>query len=372
MRAVRRLANRSNQGNVSTVVRTAQDASQVEPTVTRDGLIALVLGVMLGFAGVAVREGLDDSVRSPEDISRRLGLPLLGLIPPVPSGADPTETEVAGSYMEAYGHLRIAVEMAATAAGARTIMVCSALEQEGKSTVVANLAMSAARAGQRVLVVDMDLRRPTLHRLFGIERDVGVAEVVGGTVPLESALIDVPIGDVGLYQTSGTELATRDDPKSGLIRILTAGQPTRVIGSSLSSPVFGEVVSAVSRLADLVLVDTPPLLPVSDAMAVAQFTHGTLVVVRASVATRKALSEAARLIEGCANVKLGVVVTDTKSHVATYGYSGYTQAHTATPDRRKRRRQRPSGSQVSTTAERSSSAVQRPPVRWSDITQRDG
>ena len=156
------------------VVRSGGKAVQVQPRPVRNGVLGLALGLLFGVGLAFLWETLDTRVRSAEEIAERLGLPLLARIPAPPRRlrnenrlvmlADP-----AGIHAEAFRMLRTNLEFANLERGARTIMVTSAVETEGKSTTIANLAVALARAGKRVALVDLDLRRPFLARLFALD-----------------------------------------------------------------------------------------------------------------------------------------------------------------------------------------------------------
>ena len=168
------------------LVRSANDVVQVQPRPTRNGVLGLALGVVFGIMLAFLWEAVDTRLRSAEEISERLQLPLLARLPSPPKAIrnenglvmlrDPT-----GIQAEAFRMLRTNLEFANLERGARTIMFTSAVEGEGKSTTVANLAIALARAGRHVILVDLDLRRPFINRFFAMNGHAGVTDVALAT-----------------------------------------------------------------------------------------------------------------------------------------------------------------------------------------------
>ena len=163
------------QPSVASVLRQADGAVLTQPKTVRNGALGLVVGLVLGLGLAFLREALETRVRTTEEVSARLGgLPLLGRLPRPPkrlrrSGKLVMLEDPASAQAEAFRMLRANLDFMTLDRDARTIMITSALEQEGKSTTVANLAVAFARAGKRVALVDLDLRRPVLARFFDLE-----------------------------------------------------------------------------------------------------------------------------------------------------------------------------------------------------------
>src|SRR5919201_54785 len=160
----------------------ADHATQVQPRPVRNGILGLVLGIVLGVALAFLREALDTRVRSAEEIEERLGIPLLARIPEPPRRVRKWDKlvmleEPHGSHAETFRLLSTNLDFVRLLDHPRTILVTSALEREGKSTTTANLAIALARAGQRVALVDLDLRRPVLHRFFDLQGRPGVTQL---------------------------------------------------------------------------------------------------------------------------------------------------------------------------------------------------
>jgi capsular exopolysaccharide synthesis family protein len=259
-----------------------------------------VLGIALAF----LREATDTRIRSAAEIGERLGLPLLGRIPEpsrrARAGYDlEMLAEPHGVSAEAFRMLRTSVELANVNQRDRLIMVTSALQEEGKTTTVSNLAVAMARAGRHVILVDLDLRRPAVDRFFGLEGARGVTDVVLGDTTLDEALRPATLGEF-------------DDSVSspGSLYVLPAGTLPPDPGEWVGNVVVGDLLESLVERADVVLVDTPPILHVGDAMALSAHIDAMLFVVRLSIARRPAMSEARRLLDTSPTKKLGFIVTD--------------------------------------------------------------
>jgi capsular exopolysaccharide synthesis family protein len=259
-----------------------------------------------------VVEHLDDTVYLKEDVERlTAGSRVLGVVPMVDTWKNKdqafvitvtTPNSVAG---EAYRSLRTSLQFAALDGLARVILVTSASAGEGKSATVANLGVVLATAGERVVIVSCDLRRPRLARFFGLDEQVGLTTVLIGRCPLQEALQPVP-GIDGL-----TVLPTGERPSD----------PTGVLGSDQLTWVLGQL----SKMFDRVLIDSPPLLPVTDAVILSQAVDTTLLVVAAGQTRGRDLHRATEALSLVHARTIGVVLNEvTKSTGYGYGYGkGY-------------------------------------------------
>ena len=292
-------------GNVQ-LVRPARTAARVEYTLWRDTLMALVLGLVTGI-GLAGLAGLvDPRARSVEEISDQLGLPVLGRLPLQRRGA---RTSVATALLrgeddagaEAIRMLRIALE--SVAGSQRIVMVTSSVAGEGKSTTAASLAVSLALAGRDVVLVDLDLRRPDLWRIFDLPKSPGIVEhgISLLTPTAGSALAD-----------SGSAPDTR-----GSLRVVPAGNALAVntesivVGGSLRP-----VLEALTTSADLVLVDGPPALQSADALALGSgVVDGFVLVAQTRRYRRRYAPELERFLARSSATPLGLVVLGTRQEL---------------------------------------------------------
>jgi capsular exopolysaccharide synthesis family protein len=316
---------RDSLSNNNKVAQNAEDATKVRPATTRNLAMGFGIGLVIGLVLVSLAEALDTRVRHSDDVSSRLGLPLLTRIPIPPRSLRKASSlsmldDESGIQTEAYRKLRINLDFANLSIKARTIMVTSATEQEGKSTTVANLAVALARAGRRVVLVDLDLRKPFLDRFFDLAGRPGMTDVALGHVTLDQAMWSIPIpgADGG--------------PQAGSLHVLPSGPMPPNPADLIESSVVSEVLLDLAERADVVLLDSAPLLPVSDGVILSNKVDGMLVVVRASTVRRPVLTELQRVLAACPAAKLGFVLTgsDEAEGYGYYGYGGYG-APTAAP-----------------------------------------
>lgn len=319
----------------ASLVRPAEGAIQVRPQTRRNGILAVLLGIVIGLGLAFVRETLDRRVRTDEELDRILGLPLLARIPKPPARTKQSQlamiSRAATPEAEAFRRLRANLEFANLDQQPRTIMVTSASPQEGKTTTITNLAVALARAGHRVGLVDLDLRSPMIHRVFGLYGRPGVAHVALGDVTVDEALIRVRIDDP--FGTAPSGGNGQDAEAPGSLSVLPVGFLPPNPGEFSASNVIETILDEVQRHVDLVLVDVPPLLVVSDAVALSARVDAALIVVKLNATNRKTLHELARVLDACPCRKIGYVLTNAESlgSYGTYGTYGDPGAQVQVP-----------------------------------------
>ena len=312
------------------LVHPAASSIQIRPRTKRNAALGVLAGLVLGLAFAFGWEALDRRVHSEEEIDRLLDQPILGRLGRPALDLERTRSLVTmiaprSAEAEAYRRLRTTLDFANRDPAARTIMVTSAVKREGKSTTVANLAVSLAQSGRRVVLVDLDLRQRTLSSVFGLNGVAGVADVVRGSTDLKSALVRVPVVEEGETQPHHST-ANGNTKLQSTLALLPAGlliptDPARLAASD-------ELTSLLDRLAqdvDLVLIDAPPLLAVAEAMLLAAKVDGLITISRVDVAPRPAVAELAQTLETLSAAKLGLVITGS-SHSPGYGYGPYEHA----------------------------------------------
>jgi non-specific protein-tyrosine kinase len=270
-------------GDNYTVSGAALPTQPVSPRPVRNGLIALGVGLLLGLAVAFVRDYFDDTLRTKDSLDQATGgIPVLGVIPAVPGWRDrgtpvlESATHPHSATSEAYRSLRTALEFAAIEHKLGIIHITSSSSGEGKTTTAANLAVALANTGKRVVLVDCDLRRPRVHEFFGIESSPGFTSVLLGEVDLQDAM--VPAGTI-----------------DGLL-VLPSGPPPSNPAELLGSKATHDLLETLAKVADTVVVDAPPLLPVADSAVLAGYAHATILVVTAQSTTRRSLRRSLEML----------------------------------------------------------------------------
>jgi receptor protein-tyrosine kinase len=304
------------QGSNVSVARRADQAALVAPRPLRTLPLGLALGLVLGLAFAFLREALDTRVRSAEELTEILGLPLVARLPEPPRRVREAHKLVMmedpnGAAAEPLRLMRSNVEFLNLDRRARVIMITSAVQGEGKSTIIGNLAVALARAGKRVVLVDLDFRRSTVAKFFDASGRPGVTEVALGEHELDDAIVPIPLG-----------VEYGADEPVGSLGVLTAGALPPDVGEFVGGRRLAGILAELRERADVVLLDTPPVLKVSDGMALSTQADAVLVVARMNLIRRPMMQELARLTYAMPAEKLGFVLTGIES-VAGDGYGGY-------------------------------------------------
>jgi tyrosine-protein kinase len=310
----------------ASVVRPADSAVQIAPrSPTRVAALGIGLGIVLAIALAFLADALDTRVRSEDEIEDSLGgLPLLGRIPEPSRDLSASEvamlTHPGSPYAESIRMLRVRLGRASVGPGTRLIMVTSASAREGKSTTAANLAVALAQAGRRVVLCDLDARRAIIHDLFHLPGQPGLTDVVAGDVALENSLKAVAIPPKPYWGRSDSQ----NGHGAGALEVLTLGRTPPDPGEFVGSQGVFEVLETLRDRADIVLVDTPAMLAVGDAMTIAGIVDSVLVVVRQGVVRRSTLRELGRVLASSPASPLGFVATGSAAP-DRYEYGWYYQ-----------------------------------------------
>jgi polysaccharide biosynthesis transport protein len=314
-------------------VKAANNAAQVQPRPVRNGVLGLVLGLVLGIGLAFLREALDTRIRSAEEIEERLGLPLLARIPEPPrrlrkAGKLVMLAESHSAQAETFRLLRTNLDFVRMAHTARTILVTSALAREGKSTTSANLAIALARAGQRVALVDLDLRRPALATFFDLKGRPGMTELALREAELTDVLVPLvfmaPPRHANGNGASQNGANGNGHSQRGELVVIGSGPLPPNPGELAGSPSIARLLEELRRLFDTVVIDTPPALQVGDPMSLSAHVDGVVVVCRMDILRRPVLTELRRTLDASPAEKLGFVLTGAESEDG-YGY-GYGTA----------------------------------------------
>jgi capsular exopolysaccharide synthesis family protein len=256
------------------------------PSITRLGGLGVAAGLLLGIVIAFVREALDRSVRDSADVDELAGLTILGTVPhDLPREPLPVASSPHGARAEAYRQVRTTL-ISARRPRLRTMAVTSASVGEGKTSVATNLAVSLSRAGHRVAVVDADLRRPCVATFFGLKAEHGLTDVLAGTCSLRQAL------------------TLADD---GRLVVLSSGAPPANPSEALAGMAMKHVLRQLADEYDYVLVDTPPVLPVSDPLVLAPLVDGVILIIQPGRTTRDRVKRAIKALDQVNATILGVV-----------------------------------------------------------------
>jgi capsular exopolysaccharide synthesis family protein len=314
----------------SRVVSTAvAAAAPVSPRPVRDTLLGLVLGLTLGGLAAFLRDALDRRLKSASEIRDELRLPLLGHIRNDVLGrtlvTENGRKKLTEADLEGFRVLRTNLDFLDIDSPVKTVLVTSALPEEGKSTVACSLASAYVLAGKRTLVVECDLRRPTLAKRLGTAPGPGLSDYLLGQAEPAEVLQKVPL-------TPETVQSQEGPLPAGVptLVVITAGTPTPRPAELLGSKRFAAFLEQVREAYDVVLLDATPLLSVGDALQIVPRVDGVVVCVRADQTTREQARAAKQALEHFPDRPTGVVVTGVKpGHELDYGY--YSYAYAATP-----------------------------------------
>ena len=276
-----------------------------EPQKARFMAIALVLGLMFGFGLALLHDWMDQKLHSADEISNLLGIPVLGIVPSmskrdsISERGQKTDIKPKSSWAEAYRTIRTAVFFSLPKSEAKTIHITSPAPGDGKTTLVSNLAIGMAQAGQKILILDADFRKPMQHNIFKLDHgDIGLSTVLAERISIQQAIKHTGI--------AGLDLLTRGPEVSN---------PSEI----LNSKKFEELLKFLSEKYDRIIIDSPPVSPVTDAQILSAICDLTLLVLRAEKSTRKMSQQAQQSLMSVGARILGVIVNDVPKK-NSYGY----------------------------------------------------
>lgn len=299
-------------GGVQIVTPASVPAVPFAPQPLRNAVLGLVVGLMLGVGLAFLFETLDDRVRSKQQLETATGWPTVGLIPVI-AGAKKgqpdlvTRDKPSSPTAEAYRTLRTAIQFLSIERPLSVIQVTSANSGDGKTATAANLAITMAKTHDRVLLIDADLRRPRIHHEFGLANDVGFTSVLLGESAPEDSLHHV-----------GPE---------GLI-VLPSGPPPPNPSEVLAMRRTRELINRLRSLCDVIIIDSPPVLPVTDPLVISGYVDGVLLVTDAATARARELGRTRELLEQVSAKVIGITVNRVSADAGyAYGYGyGYGYA----------------------------------------------
>jgi capsular exopolysaccharide synthesis family protein len=282
-------------------------SSPSAPNTRLNILLGLLAGLAVGVTVALIRTGLDNRVRGESDLRRVTNAPVLGGITFEQNAIKKpllTQTRPQSPRAEAFRQLRTNLQFANISGKAKTVLLTSSLPGEGKSTTATNLAIALAQAGQTVCLIDADLRRPMVNEYLGLNRGAGLTTALLGSADIDDLL--QPWGDDNLF-------------------VLTSGQippnPSELLGSSE----MRQLITRLEQLFDTVVIDAPPLLPVTDATVLSQHVGGVVVVVGSEKLKHQDLEKSLQALELVDANLLGIVMNRLPAKGPdAYAYSYYS------------------------------------------------
>jgi non-specific protein-tyrosine kinase len=341
----------STTGNYRMLAPASVPDAPYAPDPKRSALVGFAVGLFAGIGLAFLLEQFDTRIRRPDQIAEILRQPILGRVPRISKKLLGESALVAlrhpdGHVAEAFRMVRTNLDFMAVDADVKSIVVTSCMKGEGKSVTLANLAISMAMAGKKVIVVDADLRRPRMHKFFGLDNESGMSTVATGRDSLFDAVKPVEV-QLAAGESAGSidfeHWAQGTDARSRLY-VLTSGPIPPNPGEIVASRRFASILEELATEADLVLVDTPAMLAVGDTSAIASRVDGLVFLVDMRMIKGPQLSTAADQLMRLPVRMLGTVVRMQQKrggryyYYSPYYYYGYSYTDDGTRVRDKRRK----------------------------------
>lgn len=291
--------------NIRVVDAAETPGGPVSPDVASNLLLAILAGLTLAIGLAFTLEYADDRIKNPDELKKHLGVPFLGMVPALfdrTAGSPLLSESVPAVFSESFRSIRTNVLFSSTEEGGRFIVVTSSVPGEGKTVVSSNLSVALAQAGHRVLLIDADMRKPRVHEVFRCPSVPGLSDLLVGTINVSEGI--------------------RESATAGLW-LMAAGtlppNPAELIGSKR----FKDFTAFLLQHFDWVIVDTPPVMAVTDSSIAANLAHGVLFVVGAEMTSRRIAQRAVEQL-GLSQAKfLGAVLNRVDLENNAYYYSRY-------------------------------------------------
>ncbi|WP_447972476.1 GumC family protein [Nitrospira sp. Kam-Ns4a] len=304
------------------------------PNLPLNAFLGILMGTMVGLVAAFLKESFDTSIGTIEEVESYLKVPVLGVIPRV--DRKEIEREIQAQFKEkldketldlychlvalfdpqsplaeGYRSLRTNIQFAGGLQGNRVLAFVSAGAQEGKTTSAVNLAIALAQDGKRVLLVDGDLRKPSVHERLGLEQSPGLSDVLLGTVPPLEAIrtvTDLMLGKLGVDQVVNA-------PGIDNLNVLPSGKRPDNPSEFLNSPRLLDLIEMARKEYDITIFDCPPILPVTDGVTVGSKVDGVIMVYQVGKVGRNALRRAKTLLENAKGLLIGIVLSNVSAEL---------------------------------------------------------
>jgi polysaccharide biosynthesis transport protein len=314
-------------GNIRIIDKAEVPEFPVKPKKKRNILLAVIVGLTLGIGTAFFLEYLDNTIKLPEDVKEHLEIPYLGPVPAMTSNDIPdhvardlvTVHSPKSAASESYRSIRTGILFSSADAAPQTIVFTSASPGEGKTITTANLGVAMANAGSRVLLLDCDMRRPRIHKIFGVDRKVGLSNILVGTASPKDAIVPSSVENLD---------------------ILPVGPIPPNPSEIISSKKMGLLLNALKKQYTRVLIDSPPISAVTDAVLLSQMADGLLLVVRAGETPRQVIQHALAQVRSVNANILGAVLNAVSVGRDSYYYYQYYYYYYGDDGDRKKKHQR--------------------------------
>lgn len=292
--------------NIRIVDRAEVPLKPIKPRKMLNMSLALLLGLILGTGLAFLQERLDNSIKTPEDLSRHAGLPFLGPVPTIKEEEKRVGVRLferhRSSPAEAYRSLRTSLQFSSSERPPQVILITSALPQEGKTTTAINLGYAFAQSEKEVVILDGDMRKPGFHKELGLDNGRGLSNFIVGTASLEEVL------------------QPTDHPR---LKVITCGPVPPNPSELLSSGRAKELLAVLKARFDLVIIDSPPVMAVTDPVILSKEVDGVVLVVKTFETSRLAVKAAKKQLADAGSKILGVVLNQVDSRREGYYYYSY-------------------------------------------------
>lgn len=294
--------------NISMVDRAEVAGAPFKPDMRRNVLFGLVAGLVLGIVVALMLEYLDDTMKGPLDVEKHLGLPVLGVIPKTsPEEFERQRTDPRSAFAEAYRSVRTALQFSTDRGVPRTLLVTSPSPAEGKSTTAFTLAENFAQLGKRVLLIDADLRNPSVHKIAGVDNTQGLSSLLSGAAKHSEVLRQTAIPN---------------------LTIMPAGPLPPNPPELLAGPKMLSLLTVAAAKFDQVIIDSAPIMGLADAPILSTLAQGTLLVVEAGSSRINLCKGAVKRVLAVRGHIVGVILTKHDARHSGYGYGyGYGAHH---------------------------------------------
>jgi len=297
-------ALRAAQGSNARIVEPAVASPiPVSPKVTRTVVLSGIVALLLAFGAVVLAQGADRKIRDPVELEELTDRPLLSAVPQSAFG----DLQTSGAGEEAFQTLRASLTYFNIDRPMESVLVSSPSQGDGKTTVATNLARAMARAGKDVILVDGDLRRPQVASRFHVHATAGLGGVLVGETSLEDAFVELEPESAG----------------GGRLRALPAGPPPPNPSELLASERMKLLLDELVAISDLVIIDSTPLLTVSDSLPLIEFVSGVVAVARLNTTSKDAIRRLEQMIANAGGTLLGSVATGAAAAGLYGGYGSY-------------------------------------------------